>query len=420
MKKILFCLSILSVYSCSNEIDTNINEFMVEEYVETMDDSHVIDMKKALEYANFYFSQTKTRSSASLKMDYVVNKTQTRCGEVMNDTVAYVFNRGNDEGFVIVSSDDRVYPILAHSDNGAFVSEKGSIVDLQFTSLIDEYIEKNANNEKQIVTEEMISSCYSTSIVVDSFSYWSQDYPYNMSLMEEYPGCPVGCVALASGIIMSHCKSKLFYHDHMYNFAKLIRSLEKASFQTTRIVNGAGNVGNGVENITDTTTYSYALAIDTISQLLYWTGKDVNTVYSYTGSSASSSKAFELMKECGYTIADTLGLIPYQNLEAISKMIKGYSMLYMDGRNNGSLTNGHAWVVDAGYYCIEPLKGDTINAYVHCNWGWGGVANGYYTGDIFQIKETNGDRIYDGVRYFAVKKEYKQSSSSTNPSISFH
>lgn len=413
MKKILFFISTLCMFACSEDANIDLTTPVMNENHE-VSNGHEIGVAKALEYANIYFNQTDTRSSAPLKMDYIVDKTLTRSGDMADDTVAYIINRGENEGFVIVSSDDRVFPILAHSDKGTFVHEKGSIVDVQFTSLIDDYIAENESNETFVVTDDMISSCYAKTAIIDSLSYWSQDYPYNMALMYDYPGCPVGCVALATGIIMSHCKSTLSYHNHIYKFAKLIRSLEKRSSATsTRIANG--NSG-GVEIITDTTTYPYFTAIDTISQLLYWTGKDVNTVYSTSGSSASSTYAFRLVKQYNYELADTSGLISYQNLKAISKMTQGY-MLYLDGRNNGSTTKGHAWVVDGYRYCVDNSSNDTINAYVHCNWGWAGKLNGYYTGDIFQLKESTDNRVYNGVRYFAVKKEYELSTSPIPPII---
>lgn len=415
MKKVIFLISTLCVFACSEDTNIVMNDSIT--YVDhVILENHKIDEAKALEYANIYFNQTETRSSAPLKMDYVINEKMTRSGDMADDTVAYIINRGKDDGFVIISSDDRVYPILAHSDKGTFVHEEGSIVDVQFISLIDDYLAENEDNEAFVVTDDVISSCYSKSAVVDSFSYWSQEYPYDMAIMYEHPGCPVGCVALATGIIMSHCKSSLLYHNHTYNFAKLIRSLEKASAPSTRgLVNGDGGNDDNVEVITDTVTYNYFTAIDSISQLLYWTGKDVNTIYTDSGSSASSAKAFDLIKRYNYKIADNSGLISYQNLKAISVMTQGY-ILYMDGRNNGSTTKGHAWVVDGYHYCIDNISNDTIDAYVHCNWGWAGNWNGYYTGDIFQLGKTNG-RIYDGVRYFAVKKEYEQSTGSQRPPI---
>lgn len=66
--------------------------------------------------------------------------------------------------------------------------------------------------------------------------------------------------------------------------------------------------------------------------------------------------------------------------------------------NNGQ--GGHAWVSDGYSYCIDKDNGNMINPYIHCDWGWGGIGNGYFTANAFKVE------IYNFIPtiYFALKK----------------
>lgn len=114
MKKVIFFIFALCMFACSDDANIAFTESITDVNHKVFN-GHEIDAAKALEYAGIYFNQAKTRSSAPLKMDYIVNEKLTRSGDMIDDTVAYIINRGANDGFVIISSDDRVYPILAHS-----------------------------------------------------------------------------------------------------------------------------------------------------------------------------------------------------------------------------------------------------------------------------------------------------------------
>lgn len=61
---------------------------------------------------------------------------------------------------------------------------------------------------------------------------------------------------------------------------------------------------------------------------------------------------------------------------------------------------GHAWVMDGigtveyycwTYYCYDPVSKSyeskdlkvVSSKYVHCNWGWGGIDNGYFLEGVY-------------------------------------
>lgn len=216
-KILLFCLGLVFLSCTSDEFEE------IQSLPPSNEKNYKIDECDAMSIASQYFNHKKTRTStAPLKIEYVTEQVQSRT-QNFNDTTAYIINRGENEGFIIISADKRVFPILAHSDTGHFVNERGSIADIQFTSRIDEYIEANTNNvpiePSSDLVEEFMETCYYVNPTLPNS--WHQGSPYDKYVIEEHPGCPVGCVAVATGMIMSKCKNQITYHNTSFISGKI-------------------------------------------------------------------------------------------------------------------------------------------------------------------------------------------------------
>lgn len=279
-----------------------------------------------------------------------------------------------------------MFPILAHADTGSFVNEKGSIADVQFTSKIGDYIEENSTNEpielEDNFVEDFLDACYFVNPKLSNS--WSQGSPYDKYVIQEHPGCPVGCVAIATGMIMSKCKDEFTYHNINFDFSEM---------------------NEGITN-------SDSIALDQAAKLVYWIGQDVNMQYTTGGSGARSEDAYNLLNSLGYNIKNE-SLVSYC-IDEMVKDIKHDYIIYIRGENTVSGL-GHAWVADGCQYCTSAnafhsakkssridvvLQPETIiNPYLHCDWGWGGNGNGYFTGDVFSV----GTRAYGQMQYFSVK-----------------
>lgn len=371
MKKVLYILTLVYLCACSDDFEqvSKLNQEKSDEVCKT----YKISQTEATEIANLYFSKTATRSFAPLKMDYIVDRTMTRSGAPRIDTLAYILNRGFQDGFVIVSSDNRVYPILATSEVGNFSYEKGDIVDMEFISRLGTYLEENKDNEAQTVTVEDIESCYVASPKV-TYS-WDQYSPWDKYVIREHPGSPVGCVAVATGTVMTHCKTDKFNYHGVDFYPKRIR--EGLASVSTRIIGGYETV--------DTVKYTFEQAIDYAAKMLYFIGKDVNMSYSPIGSSASSYDARLLLVNQGYDVKGNFKT--YNEMDAVRNLLKK-SMVYMKGYDTAG-KGGHAWVIDGCRFCVDIQTKDTVNIAVHCDWGWGGSNNGYYSGKVFAVSSYN-------------------------------
>ena len=81
--------------------------------------------------------------------------------------------------------------------------------------------------------------------------------------------------------------------------------------------------------------------------------------------------------------------------------------------------NGHAWVID-GYIKRDKKTstGDVVKSQtlVHCNWGWNGLCNGYFTSGVFKTNSaeisdnlgtiTNEERYWSSFNFISYEKPY--------------
>jgi len=391
MKKIIFIfIGIFSIISCTNDI-LKINDGNVSSTKEINND-HKITETEALEIVNKLFAKTRTNFNHSI--DYVLNKNNQKTRNAgVSDTLAYIFNFNNNNGFAVIASDNRVFPLLAFSDTGHFAYEEdeNDPIYVNFVSKLDDYLATIDENDTTItIPDDYLSSC-SWTIPLLKTSYWHQQMPYSKYVEEEHPGCPVGCVAIAAGQIMINCKERFYYHDSLYRCHAIRKALETQGISSikTRIVGGNP----------DSVVYSYETAIDHVARLLYWIGKDLNMRYDPEGSGASSYNARTFIKNLGYDVKEST--LKNFSDTAIVNRIDEKRLIYVDGRVMSDTSQGHAWIIDGyGYNCAYPET--TI---FHCDWGWGGghngfySSNGYYCGDVFSVPEYD----FGYMKYFSVK-----------------
>ena len=277
----------------------------------------------------------------------------------------YIFHL-NPIGFILVSSNTKIIPILGYSfDHNIDFNN----LPPQLNSIINSYKE----NIESVVTNNIEPSHYVANL-------WNQ-YLNNENLIRENRDvtplitanwnqggqwnnqCPgealVGCVAVAMGQVMYYWKNPIQPEGYAQYY--------DADF---------GPIGVNFDNY----TYNYENMHDddatTDSQLLlYHAGVAVNMDYSYSGSGASVcwegpsaqdalSSNFNFINEAGceskinYNDDEWFSLLKNQIDNGWPIVYRGYA------ENDGG---GHAWNID-GYQ----------NQYLHCNWGWGGSSNGYF------------------------------------------
>ncbi len=333
-----------------------------------------IGADKAREKAiQFLAGQT---AAARSNVNMPQNNSQLQLAESAQGGDYYIFNIGNQKGFVIVSGDDRTADILGYCDNGQYDSAhvpdavkfllNGYVSEME---LADTDVPTTAN-ARRMESRANISPMLTTN--------WDQGSPYNGN-------CPTvngthtetGCVAVAMAQIM-------YYHrwptgatsavpgytptDNNGNYTTpVVSSLPSTTFDWTKM----------------SASYSAGSSAPEVAKLMYYSAASTLTWFrlkSVGGSGANPSKMPHAMmtyfgyesgaqyaqrKDYGYD--DWLNLI-YTEIAASRPVLLG-------GNNT---TGGHAFVCD-GYQ----------NGFFHINWGWGGAYNGYFRLSLLDHKKPN-------------------------------
>lgn len=131
---------------------------------------------EALEIAGSLFSQHDVRGSRKADFDVLCirNKNKATRGGKKNevDTLAYVLNRGESEGFVYISGDRRCEPVLAFSESG-HISESDLIDNpgLKLFGLLHEaqilgYDEKTPVDSPDHGKKNQVKECIVTKITL--------------------------------------------------------------------------------------------------------------------------------------------------------------------------------------------------------------------------------------------------------------
>ena len=330
-----------------------------------------IDVEKAKEIGGNFVRANfgETRQIHDLQLVYTGS---TDRGEIC----FYAFNVG-EEGFVIVSADDRFRPIVGYSDEGPFETENMS-PELEF------YLEKiieartspnaiffdNTAEEWQSVKDsgKLISRNGGKSATYICTTKWNQDSPYNYYAPEASSGpggrCYAGCVATAMSQVMKQWDTPLQgTGSHSYycpGYGRLEANFGETTYDWEHMTTTLN--GNSTQE-----------EIEAIATLMYHCAIAVDMGFSPTGSGANSwdvpraiRQYFSYTNHANLKSRDMYSLLDWQDM--LKESIDKYWPLYYSGFSS---TAGHAFVCD-GY--------DDSDLF-HFNWGWGGSSDGWFVID---------------------------------------
>jgi len=319
---------------------------------------------------NFYYERINLHADVPYKQ---LTVREEFAEHYLGKVVYYAFNF-SDQGFVIVSADDAVTPVLAYSFDGVYTRENQPP---QFMDWMGKYaLQINASMEKQLNPEPEVKAAWDhlnvsgpeglgslrntmTDVLPLLVSTWDQGGNYNL-LCPSDPAGPsghvwAGCVATAMSQIMyyyrypntglgSHCYVPAGYPQQCADFG-----------------NTTYNWGEMMNSVYFTDS--------AVATLIYHAGVAVNMMYSPNGSGAYSEDAAQaLISNFKYHPNTTL-------LQKDNYTETEWDNILMDNLNHqrpmyydGYGTGGHAFNVD-GYQGTN---------YFHFNWGWSGSFNGYF------------------------------------------
>ncbi|MCQ2345885.1 MAG: C10 family peptidase [Paludibacteraceae bacterium] len=301
--------------------------------------------------------------SAPMKLAY------TAVQPVSGQPAYYVFNRGQNAGFVIVAADDCTETVIAYADEGTFVSENMPDNVAYWMQRIAASVEQNAQRPvNPLLKTPKRQKANFTPILLSVQTRWNQGYPYNIQCpMDGDYNSVTGCVATACAQVMK------FYNwpvtgtgSHSYYWD----GGEEGPAQTLSANFGATTYDwtNMLNTYNSTATSTQQTAVAT---LMSHCGIACEMGYSASGSGAfTEDMAQALYTYFGYDSAVQVIRKDYMTAPAFLDIIydelqAGRPML-MDGATVNN--EGHCFVCD----------GIDADGLVHINWGWGGSCDAYF------------------------------------------
>ncbi len=303
------------------------------------------------------------------------------------DNAYYVVNF--DEGWVIVSADDVMTPVIGYNYEGRFPEvEKYSYNFGSFMQVVNDevaYIHDNdiqANDETTSEWNKYLTDDYTLLNVrgdrdIDPLltNLWNQDDPYNAMCPEDEAGpgghVYVGCVATAMSMIMHYWRYPLVGEgSHSYYIYPYGTQSVDYSEQTYNW-----------DAMTDVINSKY---IWEIAKIGYHAAVSVDMGFGWDGSGAYSPDVPDAYRNY-FGMSPTVQYLSKNNYNTtqwegfLQASLDESKPLYYSGQ---STTGGHAFVCD-GY--------QGSNNY-HFNFGWSGSGNGWYT-----LQDVNGFNSWQAI-----------------------
>lgn len=342
------------------------------------------------------------------------NKTRAYAAEIP-DTLMYIINFDDENGYAVVSADERANDfVLALIDTGNYNPTQvscSSIDTLSYEELynllgddekddffcsqvhatipsiemIEDYLMSEMSNNEYIVKE--IDTILIEQVGPFLNTRWGQGEPYNwmchfctnghFHLDNTITNCKTGCVATALAQVLAYYKfpASLYEHTYEWDIMHQVKTVyantsSKTTYEVAHLMKSAGlacSMDYGVENSSSTAQRAK---------------KALKNIFGYNNVEKFNSFA-------GNTIVNELksGILPIVS-GLKRKKFKGHTWI-IDGYRKYKFITKETKYTDNTYTEIETTNiiNEEEKYYFHCNYGWSGVADGYYLGKIFNAHQ---------------------------------
>ena len=277
----------------------------------------------------------------------------------------YVFNVGEEDGFVIVSGDDRTPAVLGYTDSGSFsTNQMPDNMRAWLQGYADQIAWLQAHPE---VENEVFLAGTPVKQPIEPLvaTVWNQNSPYNDLCPEYATGekSATGCVATAMAQVMK-------YHEWPQAQTSAVPGYDKDYSNSSCIPVAALPATTFSWDMVDDYRAGYSSAQGTaVATLMQYCGASLKMNYGEQSGTNTALVAGALKDYFDYASTTTYkdrSYYSYANwIELLyNELAQGRPMVY-SGQSSGG---GHAFVCD-GY------EGED---YFHINWGWGGMSDGYF------------------------------------------
>lgn len=433
MKKFLPFVLFFTLIGCSEDFNESTIEVKTPDAVEVKSD--VIPINVALEslYSMMDAVPAMTRAGfnstkqiVDVKVCGVNSLTRANNGDVLPDTMAYVVNFADNEGFAVLGALPFLEPVYALTESGSFDADKlnkaigeayqQSKVHNQSTtrkiSDFNELEEIGPDFAYELLADAMVATPRirtDTTYVYGDWEplsfigplvevKWGQNYPFN-SKMDSLTlsdgtrlNMPVGCTVVAAAQMMSSNRHPLSAPGESASY----------SWNKMKLVSNYQNLKNYYLNYNPDLLVlpEKAEYVDQLADVLHHIGKCFNvflTDHNSTGADLDDVVDGLKMLDVDY-YKDARLVSLNNNMGEIYAMLNNNKPLCVYGASGWS---AHLWVIDGYLECARNVTVSLQSGYnppyvytrrqqgrmLHLNWGWHGSGDGYYVEGIFDGKQ---------------------------------
>ncbi len=336
--------------------------------------SQIVPINNAEKVARNLFCERYNLTSEIKKTNVIIEDYITYTSN--NNPCLYIFNIKGNNGFVIISADKRVYPILGYGLTRNFdtsnIAPATKYLLQNYIDLIDSVrlLKTLSDENTQLAwnfykSENFYPQSQMLSVGPLLTTSWNQGCFFNQFCPPDTAGpcnrCVTGCVATAMAQIMK-------YHQYPINGIGS-KSYNCGSYGILSADFSNANYNYSSMPLVQNWNPLWGLGV---SKLVYHCGVSLNMNYGPTGSGANTSRIrSSLIDYFNYSPVKS-----YPPKNAVSNSVweswlksdidSGWPIGYRGGVSPAS----HAWVID-GYQGSQ-------NNHFHMNFGWGGPSDGYY------------------------------------------
>ncbi len=334
----------------------------------------------ATNYLRHLTNQPLKRSGDLVKLVYTPKQRSVK--RAASAPLFYVFNQVEGNGFIVVSGDDNIKPILGYSLESNFdetnLSPQVAYWLSEYEKQIAFAVESNFQSTLQRQQWEMISSNQiaikrgTTAVKPLLKTTWDQGTFYNDSCPYDNTAkkrVPVGCVATAMAQTMKYWGYPTTGVGST-SYTHATYGLLKANFGNTTY-----NWGSMLNKATSSNIE--------VARLMYHCGVSINMNYGPDGSGAWATYDTQHAKYANVQLS-LIDYFKYDNTSISSIFKRNFTDQAWQDKlktelnqarvivycgNDGTGKSGHCFVFD-GY---------DMNDFFHIDWGWSGAFNGYFT-----------------------------------------
>lgn len=395
MKKLLYLMAIASFVACTNDEEMNLLTDNLPEESVSVEKRSFQEALEVAQNAPEIFGGTTTRGELKqvtlANTQYIISDASTR--NDAPDTLMYVFNYEDNQGFAVVSANKSTEALIAVTEQGTYNEETETDNPglALYMDMAKNYVARGGATGNTIIgggglplTEEKTET--TTTITSDYGPFlevrWGQGEPYNTYCYSSSNQLsPTGCVATALAQIFSYTEyptnMPIYYDYNNYHVLYI-------NWDTLK-----GHISSKEDCNCTSTTHTQ------LAEIFRQIGEKVGMTYTPTDSWATTNPVLIYLDELGYSHS---GFIDY-NENSVINSLSNNNIVYIAGQKN-STDAGHVWVLDgyksltqttktyrrpAGQLDWTLISSYTYSyAYNHFNWGWDGDGNGYFTEGVFK------------------------------------